>query len=207
VQIDGDVQGKFHGQVGTVPFINHDHEVVVRPPDVMGLRAISVPQEDLRDLAQGALVTVPPASPKDADRTGVVADGIVDGSNGMRVEVEDGKTGVGTVVSVSVPEMTPQSRLWEIDLLPTPPRWNSEQELLFIDSARNHRHCKLHFPPTFGPGNAVWPLLIFMHGAGGGSLLDMVKKHFSSPGLEFRTSSSHRRDVSGSGRSCRSRES
>jgi len=81
--------------------------------------------------------------------------------------------------------MTPQSRMWEIALLPTPPRWNSEQELLLIDSARNHRYWKLQFPPTFGPGNAVWPLPIFMHAAGGGSLLDFAKKHFSSPGLEF----------------------
>jgi len=96
---------------------------------------------------------------------------------------------------VKPPKLQPRSRLWNINLGQSPCRleWRQEQDCLFIDSGGHHCRYSLHLPLNFSTRMAdagkrgslePWPVIIYLHGAGGSSFLTNSKKTLKSVGLQ-----------------------
>ena len=112
----------------------------------------------------------------------------------MKVRLPD-----DTIKNVKVSKILPRSRLWEINLWQREVclQWRkSEQEQIFISEDGQHHYYNLHMPFGFllrpKDGGTVhsepWPLLVFMQGAGGGTLLSQSKKALQSVGIEYAAS-------------------
>ena len=76
---------------------------------------------------------------------------------------------------------------------PTHLQWRDEHSCLFIDSLGQHRNFALHLPlgfdiaqtPSDAQEAARWPLLVYMHGAGGGTFFTHSKKSLKSIGMQY----------------------
>ena len=96
----------------------------------------------------------------------------------------------GSEKSVKGANLKPRSRLWDLGKAlsagrkPTHLQWRDEHSCLFIDSLGQHRNFALHLPlgfdiaqtPSDAQEAARWPLLVYMHGAGGGTFFTHSKK-------------------------------
>merc|ERR1712000_171134 len=100
-----------------------------------------------------------------------------------------------SVKSVKATKVNPKCRLWDVNLSDCPNhlQWRKEQTCLFVDSAGKHQKYQLHLPIDFDhvksarhlSGMKPWPLLLYLHGSGGGSFFTHGKKQIKSVGLQF----------------------
>ena len=95
--------------------------------------------------------------------------------------------------------LKPKHHLWELGAAISNGRktylqWRDEHSLLFIDSKSQHCRYDLHLPIGFDPTpfqsdnheqGKRYPLLVYMHGAGGGTLFTHSKKSLRTPGMHF----------------------
>lgn len=175
-----------------------DRRVLAKLPDALGGTVLCLKPENLQPLTRGTIVEFCGLSAQSAaSLNGEV--GTVDGLDKecrYLVKMRDGK-----VKSAKGVKLCPRSRLWDIDLQShsSELQWRHDKKpSLFIDSQGQHNKYTLHFPLNFRSkqqeaqnGHDVapkWPLLVFMHGAGGGQFFAHAKKLLSSEGLQFAAS-------------------
>merc|ERR1712060_170957 len=98
------------------------------------------------------------------------------------------------VKAVKCSNLLARSGLWDISASQSHEylQWRTEQCCLFIDSNGYHKKFWLHMPCQFDvlqknqeDSIKEWPLLIYMHGAGGTSFLTQSKKSVKSVGLQY----------------------
>jgi predicted esterase len=100
-----------------------------------------------------------------------------------------------SMVEVSVENLRPRSRLWDINFDKSVEilKWRSEQGCLFVDVDNQQRQFSLQLPLGFkkhlrnkGQGQAQWPLILYMHGSGKTTFyMSQTKKAVHSPGMEY----------------------
>ena len=100
----------------------------------------------------------------------------------------------GSEESLKGTNLKPRSRLWDLHTSLSPAgrgchlRWRDEQSKIFIDSKGEHRSYVLHLPSGFDTTEfelvARWPLLVYMHGAGGGTFFTHSKKSLRTVGMQ-----------------------
>ena len=100
-----------------------------------------------------------------------------------------------TVRLAKITKLKPRSRLWNVDLLASLDwlQWRKEMPCLFIDEKGYHHHFQLHLPLGFSRNFAErgekpmkpWPLLMYLHGGGGGSFFTHSKKALRLDGFGF----------------------
>lgn len=99
-------------------------------------------------------------------------------------------------VSVRFSKVLPQRRLWNVNLeaCAVELRWQAEEECTFVDSRGAKCRFKLQLPLNWSKRHRActgddslptWPLLIFFHGMGGGSMFHSSKKALKTPGMNF----------------------
>lgn len=191
-QILGETSYRFYGQIGKVLFMDTNGEAVVKLPDVMGSNIIMVPQDSLRSLPTGTLVEVLPDgmlgdTGGSISQTGIVESSSLENPDDTQIRLSD-----GVIYTVPSQRIRVKPRLGELDLNVPPylPSWTNCEKCYQFDAGdgQNHKYS-IHFPPSFKERLVVsgepWPLLVFMHGAGGGTFLKGTKKSFRSIGTHF----------------------
>jgi len=182
---------RFNNQQGNV--IECDGERLhVQLPDVLGGDVLAMRPRHLRPLRPGSIVLL----------DGLSQAGELNGVSGTitSLDFDAQRYAVrlfdGSVKTVRPTKVRARSRLWEITMNPghTDLRWSMEQKCLFIDSQGYHRYYALHLPIDFdkrsvggvyGLEPKSWPLLVYMHGTGGGSFFTYSKKSLRTPGMQF----------------------
>ena len=175
--------GRYTGQAGVVVCRRPNDCAAVKLPEQLGDVVLEVPYGDLGVLRKGTHVEL-----HGIEQVGTIEDGVMDEHLKMRVRLPD-----DAIKIVKVTTMVPRSRLWAIDLWQHLDRlqWCKEQENIFISVDGQHHCYYMHLPFGFdqqlktGRWPEPWPLLIFMHGAGRGTLLSQSKKALKSAGLEY----------------------
>lgn len=186
---------RFNGQVGNV--LDCDGRCVhLRLPELLGATALAIPPDRLVPLPSGSLVSLTGLSQSGElnDQSGTV-ESFNRGTRRYVVKLRD-----GSMKSVRPDKVRARSRLWEIPTSVSESdelRWRAEQKCLFIDSQGFHRHYSLHLPAGFeqrvegveSGGLAAeprkWPLLVYLHGKGGGTFFTRSKKSLTTPGTQF----------------------
>jgi len=186
------VDRRFNGQVGQI--IDCDSSRChVQLPEPMGGAVLAVQLRNLKPLDAGTIVMLQGLSQEALnEQVGTVVAATTHGQCRYSVKLSD-----GTLKSVRPTKVRARCRLWEIDFSKQEDqlRWKAEQQCLFIDHLGEHRKYYLHLPIGFRRQCATsagksqpkrWPLIIYMHGAGGGSLFTTGgKKAIATPGLQF----------------------
>ena len=189
-------QARFNNQVGVVIEAAGDRLMVRLPEDCFGT-VLAVQPHNVRPLAKGSLVELFGLSRTDFNgRVGTVEDSEFSGNPSiLRYTV---KLGEGSVKSFKAANLKPRSRLWELGSVITVGRratrlqWRDERSITFIDRNSHHRRFWLHLPIGFNPtplrteqAGGRYPLLVFMHGAGGGTLFTNNQKFLGTSGIQF----------------------
>jgi len=179
VLIDGlSSEKRFNGQVGQV-IDTRGGRCLVQLADILGGPVLSVRARHLSPLPKGAIVKLQGLSQSQL--------------NGEIATIESNDVDLRYVVRLrdntqkSVPRMKvlARCRLWDVNMsAPNSLQWKGEKSCLFIDAEGHHRNYFLHLPVGFYQ-RVKWPLLVYLHGTGGGTLFTYSKKSLKSEGLQF----------------------
>ena len=108
----------------------------------------------------------------------------------------------GSEKSLKGTNLKPRSRLWDVGAAISRElrsrrqvalQWRDEHPCIFVDSKGSHRRFSLHLPIGFNPGGvspdgqivSACPLLIYMHGTGGGTFFTHSKKSLGTVGMRY----------------------
>lgn len=188
-------QPRFNNQLGILVDATPERFLVRLPEEHFGILLLLRP-ENLQPLPGGSLVELFGLSqPAFNGVMGTVQCALPNGqSEVLRYVV---KLADGSEKSLRAANLKPRSRLWDIGIAivrkSTALQWRDEQSCLFVDSQGHHRHYSLHLPLGFdllkpsSSGEEVmkWPLLVYMHGTGGGTFFTHSKKSLKTPGMQF----------------------
>lgn len=104
---------------------------------------------------------------------------------------------------VGLCKVVPRCRVWSLELPGQPPgqgpvrasasfQWRKEQKCTFVESGGHQKEFQIQFPKDFEswrqkrPEDRVpWPVLFFLHGAGGGGFSAVSKKALKSLGVNY----------------------
>jgi predicted peptidase len=185
---------RFNYQVGTVLGRRRDRRVAFKLPDCQGGTVLYLRPRNLVPLEKGSIVEI----------TGLASNATLNGITGTVIELDYEKIRyvvrlpatehhAQSVKAVRATKVVARTRLWDLDVTfaPTYLQWRKEQDSLFVDSQGYHRRFGVHLPLRFatagretGTSSLIrWPLLVYMHGAGGSSFLRHSKKSLQSTGL------------------------
>lgn len=169
-------------------------KATVQLPRELGGRIFAVPWGCARPLQEGAIVELKGLKENHEfnGRRGnvVVCGGFLEGLPQYTVRLDDGSDH-----TVDCRHLLAKTGLFA-DLAEAPPtkvgkKWQWERLCNFVDSTGRPHQFKLYLPTAFweslkevsdGPD---WPLLVYMHGRGGGSFFDHSKKSWRTEGLQF----------------------
>mmetsp|Transcript_111001 Transcript_111001/g.358317 ORF Transcript_111001/g.358317 Transcript_111001/m.358317 type:complete len:583 (-) Transcript_111001:104-1852(-) len=182
---------RYNDQVGEVVDYQ-DGRVIVRTPDCLGGMLLAVRPRNVAPLLKSTIVELRDLE-KAANLNGQIATVEELGLQERRFHV---KLRDGAVKSVLPTRAIPRSRLWDLNMgvgscwL----QWRKEQSCLFIDSTGQHRKFSLHLPLSFAAAQKeakgsrdrapCWPMLVYLHGAGGSSFFTHSRKTLRSNGLQ-----------------------
>ena len=188
-------QPRFNNQLGTVIDATPERFLVRLPEELFGIVLLLRP-ENLQPLVGGSLVELFGLSkPEFNGVVGTVQHALRDGqSEVLRYVV---KLSDGSEKSLRAANLKPRSCLWDIGNAIvkkyTALQWRDEQSCLFVDSQGHHRHYSLRLPLGFdllkqcssSEEVVKWPLLVYMHGTGGGTFFTHSKNSLKTPGMQF----------------------
>eukprot|EP00929_Paragymnodinium_shiwhaense_P057548 TRINITY_DN2880_c2_g1_i1.p1 TRINITY_DN2880_c2_g1~~TRINITY_DN2880_c2_g1_i1.p1 ORF type:complete len:871 (+),score=164.26 TRINITY_DN2880_c2_g1_i1:114-2726(+) len=191
-------QKRYVGQPGKIDFFTDSNTALVVLPYQLGRPVVTASVEDLQPLPRGSLFEYDDGS---TPIVGVVtSEEFKVSTEGRRMQVSceaelhylDGATGLFSEVPVNC--IFPCSRLLGIDFGHCRDRYN-EQLLYFVDSTGERHSYYLHLPKNFeaffkAQQEAMselpaLPLLLWLHGAGGGSKFGQSKGSLRTPGIMF----------------------
>mmetsp|Transcript_39574 Transcript_39574/g.75793 ORF Transcript_39574/g.75793 Transcript_39574/m.75793 type:complete len:598 (+) Transcript_39574:73-1866(+) len=191
VLLRGLAERRYNEQIGSIHGFVNGRIAVLLPDCFMGTM-ILVRRRNVSPLIRGPGSIVELRGLSHTHLNGQI--GTVDGANPdlfkYQIKMRDGNIKV-----VRPPKLQPRSCLWNISLGQSPSwlEWRQEQACLFIDSGGQHRRYSLHLPLTFSASMAEagtqgslepWPMIVYLHGAGGSSFLMHSKKRLKSAGLQ-----------------------
>ena len=172
-----------------------DGRVLCQLPDELGAAVLRLSPDNLQPLERGTIVEFQGLSKTTLNgEVGTVEDPVAGDNPECRYQV---KMRDGAVKSAKSTNLRPRCRLWKLDLKNSPSelQWGADKQYLFIDSQGHHRKYCLRLPLDFERkqqeaqrGHEVaptWPLLVFMHGAGGRPFFERAKWMLSSEGWQF----------------------
>lgn len=182
---------RFNGQVVQV-WCFQDGRVHVLLPECLGGAMLSLRPEHLEPLTKGTLVEFRGLSQSELNGEVGTVDSVDHNECLYLVQTRD-----RLIKPVKGTEVRGRSRLWDLNL--TSHRlwlqWRKEQFCLFIDSSGFHKKYSIHLPLTFAAKqndalhaddpSPKWPVLIYLHGTGGGSFFTHAKKTLRSEGLQY----------------------
>ena len=180
---------RYNGQVGeVVDFV--EGRATLDLAIELGGTCLRVRPENLQPLPVGTIVECRGLTSR-TDINGQV--GFVVGVDAVRSRCEVRFPGGGPHLSFKWTNLRPRSRLWNIDLrrISTWLRWEDQQCCIFVDSEGVNREFYLHLPLGFQTRVqdvnriAHWPMLFYLHGAGGKSLFSYSKRSMTSEGLQY----------------------
>lgn len=170
---------RFNGQVGQLIGC-HGDQCLVQLPEVLGGLVLAVRARHLHPLPARTIVELHGLSAAQLNGEIATVESSDPASLRYVVNLRDRSTKkvLGTKVRA-------RCRLWNISMnAPDSLQWRGEQSCLFIDGEGHHRHYFLHLPIGFSQSDK-WPLLVYMHGTGGGTLFTHSKKSVRSEGMQF----------------------
>lgn len=162
--------------------------------DSLGGTILGLKPKHVQPLAKGAIVMLQGLSAAALNGQVGTVDDIDHAQSRYCVKLRD-----GAIKSVKGDKVQPQSRLWFLDLRASCSslQWRYEQECTFVGSDGHHHQFRLHLPLEFEatnrePGGSAaaraWPLIVYLHGNGGGSFLISSKRALRTVGLQFAAS-------------------
>lgn len=195
-------QPRFNNQVGTLIDVASERCLVRLPADLSGSSLLVRPL-NLQPLLRNSLVEIfgLTNAPELNGQSATVQRSIPPSARGQPLKYEI-KLHDGAVKCLKAERVKPRSRLWSMpekldpsNRKPSALQWRDEDTCLFIDGEGQHRQYKLHMPQDFIPsrvpmdvegGDTVrWPLLVYLHGTGGGTFFTHSKKSIKMPGMQF----------------------
>jgi len=179
-------QTRYNGMLGTIVFCDCVEWFYVELPAVLGACKLGLRPRNMAQLPLQSIV----------EFQGLRSHSQINGDIGQvcAVRPETGRYVVrirdGSRLDVKPINLKPRCRLWEISN-PSYSRltWRKEEKCLFIDSEGSHWYYYLHLPMGFDlttlPTPKAWPLLVYLHGTGGGSFFTYSKVSLNTVGLQF----------------------
>jgi len=188
---------RFKSQVGVLIDATRERFLIRLPEDQSSLVLALLP-ENLQPLPSGSLVELRGLSTTELNgKVGTIMDGGLRTSATSDVLRYMVRLANGFEKSVKGMNLKPRSRLWDLGKAlsagrkPTHLQWRDEHRCVFIDGSGQHRRFDLHLPLNFelqfshGQEATAWPLLVYMHGAGGGTFFTHSKKSLKFTGMQY----------------------
>ena len=191
-------QPRFNDQVGVIVGAITERVLVQLPSESAGV-ILALKLENLRSLQKGTLVELCDLSTAVLHgKVGTVLDSCASAGSAMlcyKVRLIDGSEKAFKATNIK-----PKSRLWNLRAAMDHGKkishlqWRAEQSCVFVDSSGQHRNYQLALPIGFDPivfdndnpqKNRRYPLIVYMHGAGGETLFTYSKKSLRTPGMNF----------------------
>jgi len=181
---------RYENQMGTVVNVCSHCHAEVRLPDNLGGPIVRVTNRNLIALAANTIVEFHSLENVMGlnGTVGTVTHEAMDSDKKICVQLSD-----KSVKRVCITKIRPLCHLWGLDLqqAQTESQLPKEQKCTFVDGDGDHHTFLLHLPTGFLEGSRrakrrvlrPWPLLIYLHGNGGGSFFSYGKKALRSVGL------------------------
>lgn len=186
-------QERFNGVLGTIIGCDGQSRLYVELPAVFGGPVLSLRPANAIKLPANSIVEM--VGLKQEQLNGDI--GTVVGANEEKERYEV-RMRDGSFKAFRPTNLKGRSRLWEIDTRQTYDhlQWRQEQHCLFIDESGMHRFYHMHLPIGFNlrstetdaAGNIMpkrWPLLVYLHGHGGGTFFTISKRSLKLAGMQF----------------------
>lgn len=183
------MQARFNNQVGVIVDATSERCLVRLPAESSEL-VLALRPANIAPLPGGSLVELLGLKMKELNgMVGTVQSTLVTPGEVLRYIV---RLADGSPKSLKGANLKPRCRLWNIgealasaNQKPAELKWRDEHDCIFIDSQGQHRHFFLHLPRGDGSESVKWPLLVYMHGAGGGTFFTHSKKSIKTAGMLY----------------------
>eukprot|EP00928_Gymnodinium_smaydae_P028086 TRINITY_DN21517_c0_g1_i1.p1 TRINITY_DN21517_c0_g1~~TRINITY_DN21517_c0_g1_i1.p1 ORF type:complete len:626 (+),score=122.66 TRINITY_DN21517_c0_g1_i1:19-1896(+) len=201
VRLGSDAGERYCGQVGTVEAIYPRSSpkafvVSVKLPAAQGGTTIDVRESSVLPLAVGDGVELRGEDGEPSGVFGVVTRSAESTFGDLEVRVVEGIE-KDMVLTARATQLLPRSRLRSMEVDEAKLPWRTVQDLQFVCSEGKSHGYKLVLPHGLNrccpkvtcsrcaSAENAWPLLIYMHGAGGGHLMERSKKSMKLHALNF----------------------